>query len=134
MFYFSFMPDKYASEILKIGTMEGNDKAMSNIQLINAGERIPPRKNADADYVSAYNQFLQSPNFKQLDPEIQRLHVEHIRGTVDQTKIDLKDQPEKKEESPSQLSQIVNRLRGGKNAKEDGEEVKEASKEEGYEG
>ena len=53
MFYFSFMPEKYAQDVLKIGTEEGNDEAMSNIQLINAGDRLKPKRNADADYIAA---------------------------------------------------------------------------------
>lgn len=122
MFYFMFMPDRYAQEVLKIGTEEGNDQAVSTIQLINAGENVPPKKNADADYVAAYNQYLQTPAFRQLDPEVQRLHIEHIRGTVESSKQELKENV-KSETKESPLSRLVKRLRGGKNAESDGEEA-----------
>ena len=86
LFYFLFMPDKYAAEVLKIGQSGGDQDAMQAIQRIQAGENVPPPQNPTKEYLAYFNQFIQSPAFKQLDPEVQRMMVEHIRATVDTAK------------------------------------------------
>ena len=90
LFYFLFMPDKYASEILKIGESGGDQDAMQTIQQINAGENVPPKENPSKEYLAYMNQFVRSPAFKQLNPEAQALMVEHLRGTLQSAKGGLK--------------------------------------------
>ena len=107
LFYFLFMPDKYAQEVLKIGESGGDQDAMQTIQRIQAGENVPPPQNPTKEYLAYFGQFIKSPAFKQLDPEVQRIMIEHIRGTVDAAKQGLK-QPEK----PEQGGGIMDRMKG----------------------
>jgi len=89
LFYFLFMPDKYASEVLQIGGSGGDQEAMSAIQRLAAGENVPPPQNPTKEYVAYLNQFIQSPAFGQSSPEVQALMVEHIRATVTNAKAGL---------------------------------------------
>ena len=111
MFYFLFMPEKYAQETLQIGQAGGDEEAMANIQQINAGENLPPKEDASKEYIAYYGQFVESPAFKQLDPETQGLHIQHIRGTVEATKGGLKETGKEGEKKENVMSQIVTRLR-----------------------
>lgn len=85
--YFLWTPDKYMNEILGMGEGEQNQvQAQQTIARINAGENIPPMANPSKEYIALYNQYIQSPEFGQLDPEVQRLHIEHLRGTLELAK------------------------------------------------
>lgn len=85
-FFYQFLPDRYLSEVLEEGDSGGGDEAMQTIQRINAGENVPPKENPSKEYLAYYKQYVQSPAFKQLDPEIQRLHIEHLRATIESAK------------------------------------------------
>jgi len=89
LFSFLFEPDKYKSEVLGEGDSGGDQEAMNTIQQINAGQNVPPKQNPSKEYLAYYNQYIQSPAFKQLDPEIQALHIQHIRGTVESARSGL---------------------------------------------
>lgn len=95
LFYFLFMPDRYAEEVLGIGAGGGDQEAMQTIQRINAGENVPPKEDISTEYAAYYRQYLESPAFKQLNPEVQRLHFEHVRGMVESAKGGLKQGAEK---------------------------------------
>lgn len=85
--YFLWTPDKYMSEVLGLEEGEQNQmQARQTIARINQGESVPPMENPSKEYIALYNQYIQSPEFKQLDPEVQRLHIEHVRGTIELAK------------------------------------------------
>lgn len=110
-FSFMFMPDHYAKNFLKMGGGGGDKEAMATIQQINSGENVPPKKDASKEYVAYYGQFIKSPAFKQLDPEVQQLHMMHASGTVQMAKSGLKERvPEEKPEQ-GVMSKIVSKLR-----------------------
>lgn len=108
-FYSMFMPDKYAQEILKIGESGGDQDAMQAIQRISAGENVPPPQNPSKEYLAYFNQFIKSPAFKQVDPEVQRMMIDHVRGTVDAAKQGLGEQGS---QGAGQGSGIMNKIRG----------------------
>ena len=109
-FYWSFAPDKYAAEVLKIGQPEGMDEALKTIGKINAGEFVPGKDDATPQYLSAYGQFMQAPEFKQLDPEVQRLHVIHLRETADIVKKNMKEGTSSVGENENLLSKVVKNI------------------------
>jgi len=110
-FYFLFQPDKYAQEILKIGT-EGEDaEAMTNIQRMMSGDNVPPKDDATKEYIAYFSQFLQSPQFQQSDPEVQRIMLDHIKTTVDITKGGLKQGGSKKKKDDNVMSKIAASLK-----------------------
>jgi hypothetical protein len=111
IFRHMFMPDQYAKEDLKMGGVAGDEEAIKTIQQIMAGENVPPKEDASKEYVAYFSQFIQSPAFKQLDPEVQGLINFHARGTMDAARRALKEISEQEEEKPSVLSQIAKRLR-----------------------
>jgi len=87
LFLSLFAPDRYMSEVLEEGqSEEETEEAKSVIMRINTGENVPPKPNASKNYVAAYNQFIRSPAFQQLDPEVQQLHMAHAQGTVQMIK------------------------------------------------
>src|SRR3990167_8875499 len=108
LFYFLFMPDKYAAEVLQIGGSGGDQDAMQAIQRIQAGENVPPPTNPTKEYIAYFSQFLKSPSFKQLDPEIQRIMLEHIRATIDSAKQGLSGGQEKQPAGGG----IIDRVKG----------------------
>jgi len=108
LFYFMFMPDRYAQEVLKIGEGGGDQEAMQTIQRINSGESVPPKENPTKEYLAYYNQFIKSPAFKELDSEVQRLHIAHLRGTVESAKSGLKEPTGEEKERPG----LMERIRG----------------------
>src|SRR3989304_5638083 len=110
--YNAFAPDKYASEILKIGMEQGVQEALETIGKINNGEFIAGKEDAEPAYLNAYGQFVQSPEFKQLDPEVQKLHVIHLRETTDIVKKNLKEGKSSVPEEENLLSKIVKRITG----------------------
>lgn len=89
LFYFLFMPDRYAQEVLKIGESGGDQDAMAAIQRMQAGENVPPPQAPTKEYLAYLGQFIKAPAFKQLDPEVQRIMIEHVRGTVGAAKAGL---------------------------------------------
>lgn len=101
LFYFLFMPDKYAEEVLKIGQSGGDQEAMSAIQRLSAGENVPPPKNPTKEYIAYFSQFIKSPAFKQVSPEGQQLIIEHIKATVASAKQGLSGQEPQGPEGPS---------------------------------
>jgi hypothetical protein len=105
-FHFLFMPDRYYSEDLEGGEGGGDAEAMQTIQRINAGDNVPPKENPSKEYVAYYGQFVKSPAFKQLNPEVQRLHIEHIRGTAQSAKGGLR------EEGQEQQPNLLDRAKG----------------------
>ena len=88
------MPDRYASEILKIGQGGEDQEAMQDIQMINMGQQPQPRKDASPEYIAYYNQYVNSPAFKQLPPEIQRVHMEQVKGLISSVKGGMKETTE----------------------------------------
>jgi hypothetical protein len=106
-FYWAFAPDKYATEILKLGQPEGLDEALQTIGKINAGEFVPGKDDATPQYLQAYGQFVQAPEFAQLNPEVQRLHVIHLRETADIVKKNMKEGKSSVSEKENLLSKVV---------------------------
>ena len=81
--YFLWTPDRYMQDVLGEGDGQQNqEQAQQVIQRIIQGENVPPQENPTKEYIAIFNQFMQSPAFKQLDPEVQQLIVEHIKATV----------------------------------------------------
>lgn len=80
-------PDQYIAENLQAGSgSEGMQEAQRNIKRINAGENVPPKEDPSKEYLSVYGQYMESPQFQKLSPEVQALHVAHIRGTTQSAK------------------------------------------------
>jgi len=96
LFMFLFMPDQYAQEILHMGESGGDAEAMANLQKMMQGEGVPAKKDASKEYVAYMAQFLQSPAFKELDPEVQGLIIAHARGTAQASRGGLKEKSKRK--------------------------------------
>jgi hypothetical protein len=99
LLYYRIMPDKYMTEILKIDQMgQGapDPSAQQDIQLLNSGQSVPPQQNPTKEHIATHQAFMEAPEFKQLPPEIQQLHVMHLKAEV-QT---LKDQMGMSENRP----------------------------------
>ena len=77
---------------------------MQTIQAITAGENVPPKQNPTKEYLAYMNQFIQSPAFKQQDPEVQRVMIEHVRGTLGSAKQGL---GEKKVQKPNLIQRVL---------------------------
>jgi hypothetical protein len=89
--YYLLDPAKYISEILQMGQPGGDQDAMAVIQKIMAGENVPPKQDATKEYIAYFNEFIKSPKFTELDPEVKNLILTHIRGTMDATKGQMKE-------------------------------------------
>ena len=113
-FKYMFLPQLYAKDVLKMGGGAGDEEALKVIQMINAGDNIPAKTDVRPEYIAQYRQFIEGPAFKQLDSEVKRLHIEHIQGTMEETKRGLKGKARSPQKSDNVMSRIVMRLRGEK--------------------
>ncbi len=114
--YFLWTPDRYMNEILELGEEdEQTDDAKSAINRVNSGENVPPKENASKGYLAAYNKFLRSPIFQQLSLEVQKLHMEHIRGTTELAKQAMGEgqQQQQQQQQPGLLQRALQRFGGG---------------------
>lgn len=103
---YKLFPDKYVTEIL--GYTPGDQgtqdpKALQDIQAISQGQQVQPSQQAvTKEYMATYQAFIQSPQFKQLSPEIQQAHIMHIKQVLGMGKQAMGIQGEKPG-SPSNL-------------------------------
>jgi len=126
---FLWTPDKYMTEVL--GMTQGGESesdVMDTIQRINNGESVPPKENASKEYLAQYEAFIRSPEFKQLDSEVQKLHIVHLKETIQLAKQALSgggpnntatvasaNGPEMTSPSkPGLMQSLIQKFRGGK--------------------
>lgn len=126
---FLWTPDKYMTEVL--GMTQGGESEsdiMDTIQRINNGESVPPKENASKEYLAQYEAFIRSPAFKQLDPEVQKLHIVYLKETIALTKQalagggpnntatanDLAGPEMTSPSKPGLMQSLIQKFRGGK--------------------
>lgn len=96
---YKLFPDKYVTEIL--GYTPGDQgtqdpQALQDIQAISKGEPVQPsQQSVTKEYMATYQAFIQSPQFKQLPPEIQQMHIAHIKQVLGMGKQAMGAQGEK---------------------------------------
>ena len=93
LIYYLVDPAKYIAEVLQMGQAGGDQEAQEVLKKIMAGENVPPAKNPTKEYLAYFNQFIKSPEFAKLDPEVKNLVLQHIRGTMAETQGGMKEQP-----------------------------------------
>jgi hypothetical protein len=88
-------PDRYYEEILGETVEQGavDPSAKQEIDVMNSGKPAPPQSSPTKEHLATHDAFLNSPEFKQLPPEIQTLHVEHVQAEVQNSKVALKQEP-----------------------------------------
>ena len=83
LFYYKGLPDKYMTEILKIDPQAGqaqDPEAMQHIEALNQGQQVPPIQEPTKEHLATHQAFMEAPDFQQLPPEIQQLHLEHVKA------------------------------------------------------
>lgn len=88
LLYYRVFPDRYMKEILKVDpTGAGTDpSAEQEIQLLNSGQSVPPQQNPTKQHLATHQAFMEAPQFQQLDPVVQKLHVVHVQAEADNAK------------------------------------------------
>ena len=61
---------------------EDGQQALLDIQQLQQGQRPNDPQNPTPEYLDAFNQFLQSPEFAQLPPEIQQLIQDFVQNLI----------------------------------------------------
>lgn len=74
------------------GTEASVQQAFSDIEKLNSGVAVPPFEGADANHVATHAEFVNSPEFGNLSPDIQQTHVDHIRAENDIVQQSVKQQ------------------------------------------
>jgi hypothetical protein len=89
--YYHFFPDRYITEYLNEDPngMQVDPQAMQEIQTMNQGQMAPPQEQPSKAHLATHDQFMKSPQFKTLAPEIQQLHVQHVKMEIDNAKNSL---------------------------------------------
>jgi hypothetical protein len=82
---YKLFPDKYVTEIL--GYTPGDQgtqdpQALQDIAAISKGDPVQMPQEATKEYMATFQGFIQSPQFKQLSPEIQQMLIEHIKQVL----------------------------------------------------
>lgn len=91
--YYRFFMDKYLPMIE--GEDTGMDKqAMADIQLLLSGQQPQVPDDVTKEYVATFEQFMQSPQFKELPPEIQQLVTSYVEQLLAKAKGDMGEEPE----------------------------------------
>lgn len=93
LFYFLFAPDQYATQVLQEAEQGGDPEAQQTMQTLLSGQAVPPKENPSKQYLATIEAFVKSPSFKQLEPQIQQLVIDHLRGTIELAKGGLSGQP-----------------------------------------
>lgn len=78
-FMYRMMPDRYMVEYLDLdaGDNQQDPLAMQHIELLNKGQEVPPEPAPSKEHLATHQQFIEAPEFKNLPPEIQQLHLAH---------------------------------------------------------
>jgi hypothetical protein len=87
--YYRLAPDKYLSEILGVTLDQGGAQdplALQHIQLLSSGKEVPPEVSPTKEHLATHQAFVQSPEFQQLPPDIQQLHMLHVKGELQNAK------------------------------------------------
>lgn len=137
MMYYRMAPDKYLSEMLQSDPMsDGADpSAMQEQEMIVQGQQVEPQQKPTKAHLATHQAFIDSPQFKQLPPEIQQAMIGHVEAETENAKRSLHQKPEEQEleaeeevsfkrvetEQPanaagqdqSVFARIMNRLKGG---------------------
>jgi hypothetical protein len=81
---YRLFPDQYMTEILQYSPdQQAQDpKALQDIQMISHGQQAQVDPNVTKQYLATYQAFVQSPQFQKLPPEIQQLHVAHLKAVL----------------------------------------------------
>lgn len=88
-FYYRVLPDKYMTEILKIDPNAGaaqDPLALQHIQMLNQGQPIPPEPSPTKEHLATHQSFIENPQFKQLPPDVQQIHIQHIQAELQNAK------------------------------------------------
>jgi len=122
---FKLAPDRYFEEFLD-GDISGasgqqDPQATQDIQQISAGQPVDPPPEPTKEYLTTYQAFIESPQFKQLPPEIQQAHLEHIKAALAIAKGALKqpqqeptaEQAPPEEAQPGMMSKLMGMFSGG---------------------
>jgi len=85
-------PAAYLKEIL--GVEDGGGDVMRVIERINSGEYSEPPAEVTEEYLAEYTKFVQSPDFDNLEPEIQVLHTRHLAAANEKAKAAMGEEVE----------------------------------------
>ncbi len=113
LMFMQLSPDRYLTEILgdKVeGADSQDEEAVAHQQAIISGEPAQPSQDPTKEHLATHQQFIESPEFKQLPPEAQQAMADHIQQEIDVTKGGLGKQ-EQPQEQPGQ-EQFVEQLVG----------------------
>jgi hypothetical protein len=83
--YYRVFPDKYVTEILGGDANGGNGQdasAVQEIQMMSNGQTVPPQASPTKEHMATHQAFMESPQFKQLPPEIQKIHMVHVQAEL----------------------------------------------------
>lgn len=83
-FLYRVLPDRYMTEYLGMTPEQGSmdPSAMQHIQLLSKGQEVPPEASPTKEHLATHQAFIESPDFKNLPPEIQQLHKIHIEAEL----------------------------------------------------
>lgn len=88
-FYYRVLPDKYMTEILKVDPNDGmaqDPLATQHIEMLSAGQPVPPEASPTKEHLATHQAFIESPQFKQLPPDVQVIHIQHVKAEVENAK------------------------------------------------
>lgn len=93
--YYRFFMDRYVKEVLEVDDQAAQDEqALADIKLVSEGQQPTPPEEVTKEYLATYQNFINSPEFKELPPEVQTAHLQYMRTLVDIAKQSLKMAPE----------------------------------------
>lgn len=86
--FYRLFPDRYINEILQEDPagMQADPSALQEIEFINRGDEVPPQEAPTKMHLATHNQYMNSPQFKELDPQIKQMHVAHVKAEIDNSK------------------------------------------------
>lgn len=117
MMSYKMAPDRYVEEFLGQQPLNPTDPgAIAEIEQLNQGVDVPPQQSPSQAHLAQHQAVLDAPEFKQLAPEIQQLHLRHTQAESQNAKGAMGQQaPQPQQQAPQQgglLQKVSSMFRG----------------------
>lgn len=89
---YRLFPDQYMTEVLgmEVGGGAAQDpSALQHIEALSQGQPVPPEMHPTKEHLATHQTFMEDPQFKSLPPEVQALHLQHVKAELENAKSEM---------------------------------------------
>lgn len=87
MMLFKLSPQQYMEQYLGDSNTTGSDpRAVADLKTLLSGQPVQPPEDVSKDYLSTFNNFMNTPEFQKLQPELQQAIIEFVKMAMAKAK------------------------------------------------